>query len=395
MQDTITNKPSIFSVVPAIAYEGISKQVLLQMQALHELGYPVKLIVLTTVDDIALAEFAPGIARSKITELRQPDAYLAVQALKSAYGASRKIKQLLWEEKNAVVFAHAPYAHFLLRLAMLQGLHKNRGIKLWQYFHITQYLEFPLVSLRRKLLNNLNIWLAKRFDDGHVFVSEAVKADIQQHLVRLSKSIVIYNALPSQSNPTKYNATLKTVSAKFKILLPGRVEASKGQLWFLEPFREFVRLNELSPNQVELVIAGTGGQFAEIEKAVVRKGLQDYVQLPGKLTNEELTKRMQQSSLVVVPSFIEGLPLVVLEALQQHSLVLASDIQSNQEVICNTKVGMLFKAGNKADCIAKLQHVYKHKSDNLIHDKSIDALLTTKFSFERHIQEIITLIEKG
>ena len=381
-------------MVPAIVHEGISKLVLLQAQALYGLGYVVKLIALTKVDKGVLVNFAPVIPSENIIELHQPDTYLSERALKVALSASLKIKRLLANEKSAVVFAHAPYAHFLLRLAMLLGLKKHKSLTLWQYFHMTQYAEFPLVTLKRKFIHNLNKWLAERYDYGHIFVSNAVEEDIQSHLVTLRNSHIIYNAIPHINSNNQLSVKNKAGENRFTILLPGRVEVQKGQIWFLEPFSEFIKFEKLSPNQVQLVIAGIGSKLPELECKIQQMGLESYVQLVGKLPNREVVQQMKNSTIVVIPSLLEGFGLVCLEALASCATVLSSDAGGLREIIDHTKTGFLFKAKDVDDCLEKLSYLYRNRNKELISRAEVDQMLGTKFSFEKHIQQLTALIER-
>ncbi|GAB3197956.1 hypothetical protein GCM10027293_13630 [Pontibacter aydingkolensis] len=275
---------------------------------------------------------------------------------------------------------------------MLLSRGKISSIKLWQYFHITQYAEYPLISWRRKLINNLNKWLANRFDFGHIFVSESVKADVQAHLIKAKNSKVVYNAI---SRPSIETAQASYATSVFRILLPGRVESSKGQLWFIEPLKEFIRQEQLSPDQMQIVVAGEGSQLVKLQQEIKLQNLQAFVKVVGKIPNSELMLYMQQSNLVVVPSFVEGLPLVILEALQQKSIVLASDIAPNREVISSKEIGYLFKAGNITDCVDKLQFIYQHREQQLVDKTAIEEHLNSKFSFEKHIQNLIAVVESA
>jgi glycosyltransferase involved in cell wall biosynthesis len=379
-------------VVPSITFEGISKQVLLQIQALIESGYSVKLIVLTEVNKDVLAAFAPNLSFEKITELHRPDAYLSIRALKSSVKAARQIKHLLDDEIPKVVFAHAPYAHFLLRLAMLLGLRKKKEINLWQYFHITQYTEYPLTTWKRKLINRINKILADAFDYGHVFVSKSVRFDIQSSLLDLSNNYVIYNALPQQTNKLPEPIIIENDKATFTLLLPGRIEAAKGQLWFIEPFKKFLTLEQLKPEQVQLIIAGDGSELEILEHRIKEEKLEAFFQLTGNLPNSKLQDLIKRCSAVVLCSVVEGLPLVILEALQQRSRVLASDISPNREIIVNDKIGFLFETGNVDDCVAKLQYVYKLRNEPT-DIEAIETHLAKNFSFQKHMQRLISLIE--
>ncbi|WP_363322025.1 glycosyltransferase family 4 protein [uncultured Pontibacter sp.] len=384
--------------MPAITHEGISKQVLLQINSLLSKEYSIKLIVLTKADKAILVAFAPLLPSEDVVELKQEDPYLSVRALRLSLPVALKVRKHIRSKGPLVIFAHAPLAHFIMRLVMLLGFRGN-NCKLWQYFHITQYAEHPLNSWKRKLINILNKRLANLFDYGHIFVSEAVKNDIQLHLIKLNNNRVIYNALDSVENielntkHTRESERKLQGTQVFTILLPGRIEASKGQLWFLDPLQKWIRLKQLKPEQVQVLVVGEGSQKDRLSELVLTNGLLPYVTITGLLPNKKVLKYMRQCDLVVIPSFVEGLPLVILEALQQRAIVLASDIKPNQEVISRQEIGHLFKTGDVADCIDKLQFLFQHRGQELVNSRAIETLLKTRFSFEVHMQRLINVIE--
>ncbi len=373
--------------MPAIAPEGISKVALMQLQALLEKGYTVKLLVLSNVNKDVLKAFAPSLPSDQLIELRQQETYLSVTALKGALGTAARVKKVIASFRADVVLAHAPYAHFILRLAKLFP-----GMPVWQlwaYFHFPQYQEFPLNSFRRRSINLLNRWLAKRFDAGHISVSDAVKEDISQNLIRLQNHHVIYNALPLVQPITASKVKLDD----FTIVVPGRVESIKGQSWFLDVFYTFSQ--SLPNHKIKLIFAGGGSQQHSLQEQINMLGLIETVHITGNITSLELQTYLTGANLVVIPSLLEGFGVVVLEALQLGKLVLSSDAGGLKEIVEDGRSGILFRAGNKSDCLAKLQAIYQSKQKELVNPEAVNDLLQDKFSFSKHMQQLISLIENA
>jgi glycosyltransferase involved in cell wall biosynthesis len=66
---------------------------------------------------------------------------------------------------------------------------------------------------------------------------------------------------------------------------------------------------------------------------------------------------MRASDILILPSYTEGLPLVLLEAMSQGLAVIASDVGGISEIVRDGETGLLFEAGNAvalADAITKL-----------------------------------------
>ncbi|MFD2514537.1 glycosyltransferase family 4 protein [Pontibacter locisalis] len=396
MKEVTVQKKLVVYVVPAIAYEGISKQVLLQIDALIERGYTVKLIALTTVNDNVIFELAPKLDQENVIQLEQPDAYLSVKALKGSPSVALQISKLLKEWKPAVVFAHTPYAHFVMRLVKLLSFSEEDKIKLWQYFHITQYAEFPLTTWRRKLINVVNRHLAKRFDDGHIFVSKAAKEDVQQNLVSLKNYRVIFNAIPFIEAEQHVDSLEKPHSQStlpYTIVIPGRIEEVKGQLWFLGVFKEFLRRNSLKPSEIKLILAGGGSLCEEATREIKILNIEDYVSVTGYISNIAIKRFIYDADLVAVPSLREGFGLVVLEALICGRIVLCSDAGGLKEIVEDGITGFTFKTSDDDDCLKQINLIYHQRGKAILDKEEIARLLHGKFSFEKHMQEVVSLID--
>jgi glycosyltransferase involved in cell wall biosynthesis len=70
--------------------------------------------------------------------------------------------------------------------------------------------------------------------------------------------------------------------------------------------------------------AGNQKEFSEIQKMAKESACE--VQFLGKLTHQELAKELNKSDIFVLPSFFEGLPLVIIEAMACGLRVVCTDL---------------------------------------------------------------------
>lgn len=104
------------------------------------------------------------------------------------------------------------------------------------------------------------------------------------------------------------------------ILYAGKYSHSKGLPWLLDAVD---RLSELVPN-VKLHVAGTGtGEEADLLRA--RMDGMACVELHGQVDQKQLAELMRNASVFVLPSFYEGLPLVLVEAVACGCRLVATD----------------------------------------------------------------------
>jgi len=104
-----------------------------------------------------------------------------------------------------------------------------------------------------------------------------------------------------------FNTDLCTKGPDIKLIYAGKLSRAKGVPWLLEAVENI--------KDITLAIAG-GGEGEEAEKIRQQaKRLAPKVTLLGALSQEKLAKECKKAHIFVLPSFYEGLPLVLLEAL--------------------------------------------------------------------------------
>ena len=102
-----------------------------------------------------------------------------------------------------------------------------------------------------------------------------------------------------------------------------------------------------------LVIAGKADQESSYSRKLYKMAGEAGIVLPGYIYGEELQAVFENASLFVIPSYHEGLPIALLEALSYNLNVIASDIPANTEVPLPEE--SFFKTGDVAALTAKLK----------------------------------------
>jgi glycosyltransferase involved in cell wall biosynthesis len=93
-----------------------------------------------------------------------------------------------------------------------------------------------------------------------------------------------------------------------------------------------------------LTVVGDGEMRKEIEQQIADNGLQDYVVITGYLSAEGVRAAVAASRAMVLPSFAEGLPVVIMEALALRTPVIVTQIAGTPELV-NNECGWLIPAG--------------------------------------------------
>jgi glycosyltransferase involved in cell wall biosynthesis len=80
--------------------------------------------------------------------------------------------------------------------------------------------------------------------------------------------------------------------------------------------------------------------------------LNDKVRLVGRVSHDEVPRYLNQLKLLVIPSYSEGLPNVILEAMASGTPVLATPVGSIPDIITGGETGFIME-NNSPECIAK------------------------------------------
>ncbi len=130
-----------------------------------------------------------------------------------------------------------------------------------------------------------------------------------------------------------------------QLLCVGRLCEQKGQLLLVKAAAQL--RTEGWP--FKLVLVGDGPMRASIESLVDQLNLREHVQLVGWKSNEEVRAMMEQSRAIVLASFAEGLPVVLMEALAAQRPVVSTYVAGIPELLARGECGWLVPAGSVSE----------------------------------------------
>ena len=126
-----------------------------------------------------------------------------------------------------------------------------------------------------------------------------------------------------------------------KLVCVGRLCADKGQLLLLEAIRDLVA----EGLDLQLVLVGDGELRPLVADRIQAFQLQDQIEITGWATADQVKAYMQAAQVLILPSFAEGLPVVLMEALALGRPVISTYIAGIPELVEPEKSGWLVPAG--------------------------------------------------
>jgi len=106
---------------------------------------------------------------------------------------------------------------------------------------------------------------------------------------------------------------------------------------------------------IRLQIIGDGPLRRELEEAAAQ--LQGNCVLEGTVSHRDLPHYMNQADLFVLPSFVEGHPKVLLEAMSCGMPCVVSDCEGNRSVVDHEKTGLTFSATDVRQMASQIERV--------------------------------------
>lgn len=148
-----------------------------------------------------------------------------------------------------------------------------------------------------------------------------------------AKVITIYNGV----NFDRFSVENKPSGEKLKLLFIGNLIPTKGV------FELLAAAKLLKDNHVnfELALIGKGPEKNNLATYIEQNNLQGTVKLIGGIPHEQLNKWLAQSHALILPSYREGVPNVIMEALATGTPVIATKVGGIPEVIENKQNGIL------------------------------------------------------
>lgn len=130
-----------------------------------------------------------------------------------------------------------------------------------------------------------------------------------------------------------------------RLVSVGRLSEQKGQLLLVEA----AALLKRKGLRFELVLVGDGPMRVDIESLIAREALHPFVRITGWASGDQVRQEIEAARAFVLPSFAEGLPVVLMEALGRGRPVITTYIAGIPELVKNGESGWLVPAGSVED----------------------------------------------
>jgi colanic acid/amylovoran biosynthesis glycosyltransferase len=369
-----------------------------EIHALEDLGVDVARFTVRRVDEpledaadrseaektrVILDEGARGLARGLLrTALKRPRAFASAarKAVRLGLGSDRGLLVHAaylaeacvlaeWLDDAGVTHVHA---HFGTNPATVAMLCRDLGGPTFSFtVHGPEEFDKPeAIHLEEKIRAARFVAGVSSFGRSQLFRRARARDWEKIHVVRCGLDPSLLEAVPTP------------VPDVPRLVCVGRLCEQKGQVLLVEAV---ARLHaEGAP--VELVLVGDGELRGEIEAAIARHGIGANVRITGWASGDVVRRELLAARAMALPSFAEGLPVVIMEALALSRPVLSTYVAGIPELVEPGASGFLVPAGSIEALVEGLREVLRTDVDTLgrlaaegrrrvlaMHDASVSA----------------------
>lgn len=244
------------------------------------------------------------------------------------------LKWKLWTDKDVkILHAHTAAGTDFKRTAVMVNLAKRRGRKVVLHSHASSFKDFyrDAGEKRKEWIRSV---LAKA--DVLIVLSESWKNYFMSIGVQEERIVILHNI-------TAY-PTIKDVEKnkdKVRLLFMGEIGQRKGVFDLL---RAIGNHRDEFKDKIELRIGGNKNE-EQLLNTIKEYGLEDFVRFEGFVTGDKKIDLLNWANLYILPSFNEGLPISILEAMSYKMPIISTPVGGIPEVV-NESNGILVEPGN-------------------------------------------------
>ncbi|MGX4770545.1 glycosyltransferase [Bradyrhizobium guangdongense] len=239
-------------------------------------------------------------------------------------------RALLWLRAEKIEHLHA---HFGTNSAQVAMLVRELGGPTWSFtVHGPEEFDKPaMIALPEKIARADFVVAISSFGRSQLYRQVPHKEWSKIEVVHCGLEPGFHQNVPAGAS-----------SAGRRLICVGRLCEQKGQLLLLDAAYRLVERGV----EFELVLAGDGEMRPEIERLIARYKLERTVRITGWISSDQVRQEILASRALVLPSFAEGLPVVLMEAMALRRPVISTFVAGIPELVVPGQHGWLVAAGD-------------------------------------------------
>jgi len=297
------------------------------------------------------------------------------------FKALKQTKKILKDIQPDIVHTHLTHAD-LIGLLAARSL---KNVKTFCTIHNTKYKHNFLDNIYYLIYIILFNVLSRK---TQVFAISKKLIQIINKTLLVSKKriLLLYNIVsenPSKKTKEEILESLNVSPEAFKILFVGRLTKQKAVHTLIKAIND---LDTKVKENIVVFIVGGGELLTSLQALTSELGLDNNIRFEG--ISNHVEDYYKIADTFVLPSIFEGLPLVLLEALNAGVPIISSNIEGPVELINNEKNGFLFECGNHIELAQKITQLYHDETLRNIFASEGQEVFTKNFKTSSYITKL-------
>lgn len=274
-----------------------------------------------------------------------------------AWYAAQALVRTWWlcnfDKDIRIVHIHGAANASFYRCRMFIKLAKRCDKKVILHEHAADFVEFYNNSDEKQgIIETINMC------DCLIVLSKSWKEYFSSIGVEEGKIRVLNNIVsPPESENMPHN------DGKLHLMYMGEISKRKGAFDLLKAMAEN---KDYFKDKLILRIGGNEVD-GDIKGFIKNNGLDGFISYEGWVTGEHKKECLNWEDVYILPSYNEGLPIAILEAMSYSHPVISTPVGGIPEVIENMKNGILVEAGNQFEIANAIKYYIEHNDEIKIH----------------------------
>ncbi|WP_353153172.1 glycosyltransferase [Herminiimonas fonticola] len=254
----------------------------------------------------------------------------------------------LWLKRDGITHLHAHFGTNSAEVAMLAS--ELSGVPYSLTIHGSEEFDKPeFIGLPEKLRRATFVAAITSYCRSQLYRSLPYAQWDKVHIVHCGLE------------PAFYNNVDMTLPERPRFICVGRLCEQKGQQILVEAAAILARKGIA----FELVLAGDGEMRREVEALIAKHSLQSRVRITGWISSDQVKQEILDSRAMVMASFAEGLPVVIMEAMSLQRPILSTWITGVPELVIDGENGWLYPPGSAEELAQAMERCLATSAEEL------------------------------
>lgn len=289
--------------------------------------------------------------------------------------AIKRIRNIIRKENPNYIHTHFTKPGFIGRIASMKFRKKLKVIHQVHGYYFDRYLK----GVKRKIFINLEKYLSKYFTDIIFFQNyDNLEFAKKNAFLPIDRLVYIGNGINLEKFSFGYDFKKKKEKNVYRIVSIGRLEKVKNHELLIDGID--ILVNQYKIRNIIVDIIGEGPLEKKLKHLVSKKNLKTKIHFLGRQNN--IPDILSKSDCLILTSYAEGKPRVVMEAMASGTFVIATDVVGTRDLIIDNITGFLIPI-NKPKILAERLYQFIRLDD----DKKKEIIENARKKIEKECDE--------